>query len=145
MASTPKVTIVRPRHVVWGSLWMFLLVSGGVVQTHLRFSERDLEIQTRLAQEDYAALTDERADLEAGVEALRTGEEVRKRAVEHLGLMLPAPTAVHRLEIGEDLWAKYATTGQDLGPDAPPSEPAWHHWLEQTLWIAESGQNPPLE
>jgi len=122
---------------------MGLLVAGGVVQTHLRFSERDLEIQTRLAQEDLASLSDDRVALEAQVEALRSGQQVRDRAITELGLVPPSPTEVHRLEIDDALWAKYAGDGTEEGPlrSLHEEEPPWMEWIDRTMWVADSSSD----
>lgn len=148
MPTPTKVTQVRPRHVVWGSVWMVLLVTGGLVQTHLRFSERDMEIQTRQAQEELISLADDKVALQAQVQRLRSGQEVRDRAVTELGLVPASPTEVHRLEIDADLWTKYAGAGAGtdiVRRDSGESEPAWMAWIDRTVNVAdtsaESGMN----
>lgn len=139
MATPPKVTVVRPRHVVWGALWMGLLVAGGVLQTHLRFAERDMEIQTRQAQEDMSSLADDKASLEATVAALRSDQQVRERATNELGLVPATPLDVHRLAIDKELWAKYAGDGTntDLAWESHSPEPAWVEWIDRTMNVAE--------
>ncbi len=140
MAGVPKVTLVRPRHVAWGALWMGLLVTGGAVQTHLRFCERDVEIQTRHAQEELASLMDQRAALEAKVEAMRSGERVKERAMTELGLVPAPPTEVHRLDIDDAMWAKYAAPDEpaDAGDTRREGEPAWMEWIGDRISLAES-------
>ncbi len=106
MAAESRNRCVRPVHVVIGVLWMGVLAGGAVLQTHFRFQERDMDIQARRAQETLASLRDERRDLEATVERIRSSDNVRERAL-RLGLEPAPPASVRRMNVDQELWAKY--------------------------------------
>jgi cell division protein FtsB len=144
MPAPPRATKITPLHVFAGACWAALLVTGGVLQTHLRFYQRDLEIQARIIQEELAVLQDERRTLAAQVERLRGGEQLRERAIQTLGLVGPQPNQVHRLSIDTDLWSKYRGTPSwnpitRIEEKETAPEPAWKQWIDDSSWIAELG------
>lgn len=141
-ARSPKV--VRPVHIMIGAFWMALLLAGAVLQTHLRFSERDFEIQMRRHQEELALLRDERRELETQIDRLRSSEGVRQRAQENLGLMAATPSLVHRLEIDDALWVKYAGSSPAGRLNHATTAPGWMDMLPESRRSSarEVSQNP---
>lgn len=137
----------RPRrlgvaHVLLGTLWMALLAGGAVLQTQLRFAERDVEIQSRRAQERLASLGDERRELEADVARLRSSEVLRQMAESQLGLTSAQPAAVKRLIVPDYLWEKY----QDVETHEPGVSASESVLYEEPPWLrALEGAYPRTE
>jgi cell division protein FtsL len=109
-----------------------LLVTVGLalVQVHLRFLTRDLQIETGKQQRVREELHNQKKLLVAEVERLKHYETIRDYAETKLGLRECLPNQTRRVVVSADTVAKWSDAAAALAVPADGTERAKGSWLQ---------------
>jgi cell division protein FtsL len=87
--------------------WIALITSLAILQVHIRFKIRDLQMERLKLQEEKSLLLDTRNKLQSRVEALNRGDRIVDIAQNELGLVQYPANKLERLRISESVVEKY--------------------------------------
>jgi cell division protein FtsL len=87
--------------------WIALITALAILQVHIRFKIRDLQMERFKLQEEKSHLLDMRNKLQSKIEALNRGDRIGEIAQNELGLVQFPANRLEHLRISESVVQKY--------------------------------------